>query len=154
MGDRLGTVNFIGQVTGLQTPTTQAFVTVEPQVIVQGTETLDLISRAELRHDARLVRERRRFGVPVIVSGVGDTGVQGVVVHYTLVRTLASSSPSRQAVYITNATALSNVDTTNSAGATTINQINVKANLLSRRGSRDRTEGGQRDRPGDGDVLL
>ncbi len=131
VGDRLGTVNFIGQVTGLQTPTTQAFVTVEPQVIDEGTGALDTI-KPPLNTDTTLVLSVNAGAskLPVIVSGVGDTGVQGVVVHYTLVRTLASSSPSRQAVYITNATALSNVDTTNSAGATTINQINVKANLL------------------------
>jgi hypothetical protein len=133
VGDRLGIVNFIAQVTGLQTPTVQVPVTVEPQVIDEGTGALDTI-KAPLNQDTTLVLPINGGAskLPVIVSGVGDTGVQGVVVHYTIIRTLASSSPTRQAVYITNATALTNVDTTSASpqGATLVAQLNVKANLL------------------------
>ena len=39
--------------------------------------------------------------IPVRVTGVGDTGVKGVVVHYTITRTLASNDAKRPAVFIT-----------------------------------------------------
>ena len=153
VGDRLGTVNFIGQVSGLQTPSTQVFVTVEPQVIDQGTGALDTI-KAPLNTDTTLVLpiDGGASKLPVIVSGVGDTGVQGVVVHYTLVRTLASSSPTRQAVYITNADrALERRH--HQLLRRYAHQSDQREGEFARRcGSRDGTEGGQRDRPGDGDV--
>ena len=132
VGDRLGTVNFIGQVGGLQTPSTQAFVTVLPTTIDEGTGALDTI-KAPLSTDTTLALPlgQGASAMPVIVAGVGDTTVQGVAVHYAITRTLASSDPNRVAVYITGpGGTLNNTDTTNAAGVASRLQVNVKANLL------------------------
>ena len=135
VGDKLGLVNFIGQVGSLQTPTIQVPVTVLPVKIDQGTGALDTI-RAPLTTDTNVVLPigQGASTIPVIVAGLGDTGVQGVVVHYAITRALASSNPTRQAVYITGQGGkLTNVDTTNAsgiAGGPGRAQINVKASLL------------------------
>ena len=131
-GDRLGIVNFIGQVGGLQTPSVGVPVTVLPTVLDQGTGALDTI-KAQLSTDTALALPigQGASTMPVIVSGVGDTTVPGVAVHYAITRTLASSNPNRPAVYITGpADTLINVDTTNSSGVANRLQVNVKANLL------------------------
>lgn len=132
-GDRLGTVNFIGQVGGLQTPTVPVPVTVLPTTIDQGTGALDTI-KAQLSTDTTLALPigQGASTMPVIVAGVGDSGVQGVAVHYAITRTLASSDPNRAAVYITGpGGTLNNIDTTSALnGQATRLQINVKANLL------------------------
>ena len=131
-GDKLGVVNFIGQVGGLQTPSVQVPVTVLPTVIDEGRGALDTI-KAPLNQDTTLALPigQGASSLPVIVSGVGDTGVQGVVVHYTITRSLAANNATRQAVYITGPGGkLTNVDTTNLSGAAGRDQINVKASLL------------------------
>ncbi len=134
VGDRLGTVNFVGQVGSLQTATVPVPVTVLPTNLDQGTGALDTI-KAPVNQDTTLALQIG-FGasaLPVIVSGVGDTGVQGVVVHYAITRTLASTDPNRPAVYLTLNGALTTTDTTNSSGQAGVpggTQINVKANLL------------------------
>ena len=132
VGDKLGVVNFIGQVGGLQTPTVTVPVTVLPTRIDQTTGALDTI-KAPLTQDTTLALQvgEGASKMPVIVKGAGDTTVQGVVVHYLITRTLAPSNPARQAVYITGPSGkLTTTDTTNSGGQATANQINVKASLL------------------------
>ncbi len=128
VGDKLGTVNFVGQVGSLQTPTVPVPVTVEPTTIDEGTGALDTI-RAPVSQDTTVVGSS---SMPVIVSGLGDTGVQGVVVHYAITRTLASSDPNRPAVFITHGSggALATTDTTNSVGIASVNLLNVRAGLL------------------------
>jgi hypothetical protein len=139
VGDHLGTVTILGQVGGvpgiapLQTPTVIVPVTVLPTNIDQGTGALDTI-KAPLTQDTTLALTigQGASSMPVIVRGVGDTGVQGVVVHYQITRTLASNNAARQAVYITGPGGkLTNTDTTTAPlGAASKNQINVKASLL------------------------
>ena len=138
VGDHLGTVTILGQVGGvpgiapLQTPTVTVPVTVLPIRIDQGTGAADTI-KAPLTQDTILALPigQGASKMPILVKGAGDTTVQGVVVHYQITRTLASSNPARQAVYITGTNGkLTNTDTTNSSGQATNNQINVKASLL------------------------
>src|SRR5262249_36353440 len=132
VGDHLGTVHFIGQVGALQTPSIAVSVTVLPTRIDQGTGALDTI-KAPLTQDTTLVLPVGQGAslIPVIVKGAADTTVQGVLVHSAITRTLASSNPARQAVYITGANSkLANTDTTNASGVASNNRINVKASLL------------------------
>lgn len=141
VGDHLGTVTILGQVGGipgiapLQTPTIVVPVTVLPTHIDEGTGALDTI-KAPLTGagDTTLALPLGQGAstIPVLVRGVGDTGVQGVVVHYVITRTLASNNPARQAVYITGANGkLTTTDTTTApSGGATKNQLNVKASLL------------------------
>jgi len=98
VGDHLGTVNFIGQIRGLQTPTVSVVVTVQPTVIDRGTGALDTI-KAPLTQDTTVAPGSSP--IPILVRGAGDTAVQGVVVHYVITRTLASNN-AKPAVYITS----------------------------------------------------
>lgn len=129
IGDKLGIVNFIGQVGSLQTPVVQVPVTVQPIKMDEGTGAVDTI-RAPLTLDTTVAPGNSQ--IPVIVRGVGDTGVQGVVVHYAITRTLASNDPTRQAVFITRQLRgpLTTTDTTNSSGVAGNDLLNVRASLL------------------------
>jgi hypothetical protein len=130
IGDKLGVVNFIGQVGSLQTPTVQVPVTVLPIKIDEGTGALDTI-KAPLTQDTTVAPGSS--AMPVIVRGVGDTGVQGVVIHYAITRTLGSSDPTRQAVFITRGVRgpLTTTDTTTPpSGIATADVLNVRASLL------------------------
>ena len=95
VGDRLGTIRLLGQIGNLQTPVTTIPITVAPTMIarVPGTDTI----KAELLKDS--ASSTGRAQLVVLVTGAGDTTVQGVAVHFKLTRTLASSS-SQPAVYI------------------------------------------------------
>jgi hypothetical protein len=127
VGDALGTVHVLGQVGALQTPIVPISVTVEPTVLDEGTGALDTI-RAPVSNDSTVVGSS---SMPVIVSGVGDTGVQGVVVRYVITKSLASTSSGHPAVFITGVQGvLTTTDTTNSSGQATNNRINVRAGLL------------------------
>lgn len=128
VGDRLGVVHLIAQVGALQTPAAPVFVTVAPESLFKGTGAKDTIF-------APVSQDTTRVGsstMPVIVHGVGDTAVQGVVVHYTLTRTLASNSATHPAVFIHDATGKpNNADTTDaSLGQANRLLLEVRANLL------------------------
>jgi hypothetical protein len=97
VGDKLGTVRVIGQIGNLQTPVTQIPVTVEPTTIAVGTPPPDTI-RAPLRSDS--AGSIGRTQISLVVTGAGDTAVQGVLVHLKLTRTLESASSTQPAVYI------------------------------------------------------
>lgn len=128
VGDKLGVVHFIGQVGSLQTPSVAVPVTVAPTSMVVGTGAKDTI-RPPLSQDTALVGLST---IPVIVRGVGDTTVQGVVVHYTLTRTLASNSTTHPAVFFTDGRGNPRppADTTNASGATGAVQVAVRGSLL------------------------
>jgi hypothetical protein len=128
IGDKLGVVHFIGQVGSLQTPSVTVPVTVAPVSIVIGTGAQDTI-RPPLSQDTAIVGQST---IPVIVRGVGDTTVQGVVVRYALTRTLASNSTAHPAVFFTDGhgNPRPSVDTTNSSGSTGTVQITVRGSLL------------------------
>lgn len=99
VGDRLGSIHVIGQVGNLQTPSTLIPVTVAPTTIKQSTRT-DTI-KAPLGKDSST--STKSTAIPVVVTGAGDTTVQGVLVHLKMTRTLQSSSSSQPAVYIGDA---------------------------------------------------
>jgi len=128
VGDHLGTVNFIGQVRGLQTPTISVAVTVQPTVIDQGPGALDTI-KAPLVQDTTVAPGSSP--IPIVVRGAGDTAVQGVVVHYVITRTLASNN-AKPAVYITSGPGgpLTTTDTTILGGSATKDLLNVRASFL------------------------
>jgi len=128
VGDHLGTVNFIGQIRGLQTPTISVAVTVQPTVIDQGTGALDTI-KTPLTQDTTVAPGSSP--IPVLVKGLGDTAVQGVVVHYAITRTLASNN-AKPAVYITSGPGgpLTTTDTTDVSGAANHDLLNVRASFL------------------------
>jgi hypothetical protein len=69
--------------------------------------------------------------MPVLVRGAGDTGVQGVVVHYAITRTLASNN-ALPAVYITRGRGgpLTSTDTTDAGGGANNDLLNVRASFL------------------------
>jgi hypothetical protein len=128
VGDHLGTVNFIGQIRGLQTPSVPVAVTVLPTVIDPGVGALDTI-KAPLTQDTTVAPGSSTM--PVLVRGLGDTTVQGVVVHYAITRTLASNN-ALPAVYITSGPGgpLTTTDTTNAAGGASTDRLNVRASFL------------------------
>jgi len=128
VGDHLGTVNFIGQIRGLQTPTISVAVTVQPTVIDQGTGAKDTI-KAPLTQDTTVAPGSSPL--PILVRGAGDTAVQGVVVHYVITRTLASNN-AKPAVYITSGPGgpLTTTDTTILGGSATKDLLNVRASFL------------------------
>ncbi len=66
VGDHLGTVNFIGQIRGLQTPTIPVAVTVQPTVIDQGTGAKDTI-QAPLTQDTTVAPGSSPM--PILVRG-------------------------------------------------------------------------------------
>ncbi|HSQ30124.1 MAG TPA: hypothetical protein VLN49_09755 [Gemmatimonadaceae bacterium] len=112
VGDRLGSIRVIGQIGNLQTPLTSIPITLAPTTIVrgQGTDTI----RAPLGADS--ASSIGSTPLSVIVRGLGDTTVQGVVVHYTITRTLESSSQ-QPAVYIGDASNKpASADTTDGSG--------------------------------------
>jgi hypothetical protein len=128
VGDHLGTVNFIGQIRGLQTPPVPVAVTVQPTVIDQGTGAKDTI-KAPLTQDTTVAPGSSPL--PILVRGAGDTAVQGVVVHYVITRTLASNN-AKPAVYITSGPGgpLTTTDTTIVGGSATKDLLNVRASFL------------------------
>jgi hypothetical protein len=128
VGDHLGTVNFIGQIRGLQTPTVSVAVTVQPTVIDRGTGAKDTI-QAPLTQDTTVAPGSSQ--IPIVVRGAGDTTVQGVVVHYVITRTLASNN-AKPAVYITRGAGgpLTTTDTTNVLGNAANDLLNVRASFL------------------------
>jgi hypothetical protein len=128
VGDHLGTVNFIGQIRGLQTPTVSVAVTVQPTVIDQGVGALDTI-KTPLTQDTTVAPGSSTM--PILVRGLGDTTVQGVVVHYAITRTLASNN-AQPAVYITRGRGgpLTNTDTTDAGGGANNDLLNVRASFL------------------------
>ncbi len=128
VGDHLGTVNFIGQIRGLQTPSVPVAVTVQPSVIDQGTGAKDTI-QAPLTQDTTVAPGSSP--IPVLVKGLGDTAVQGMVVHYAITRTLASNN-AKPAVYITRGPGgpLTTTDTTDVTGAASHDLLNVRASFL------------------------
>jgi len=128
VGDHLGTVNFIGQIRGLQTPTVSVVVTVQPTVIDRGTGALDTI-KAPLTQDTTVAPGSSP--IPILARGAGDTAVQGVVVHYVITRTLASNN-AKPAVYITSGPGgpLTTTDTTILDGSATKDRLNVRASFL------------------------
>ncbi len=129
VGDHLGTVTILGQIRGLQTPTVPVAVTVQPTVIDQGTGALDTI-KTPLTQDTTAAPGFSP--IPVLIRGLGDTGVQGVVVHYAITRTLASNN-ARPAVYITRGAGgpLTTTDTTTGLdGSATNDLLNVRASFL------------------------
>lgn len=128
VGDHLGTVNFIGQIRGLQTPSVPVAVTVQPTLIDQGTGAKDTI-QAPLTQDTTVAPGSSPM--PIVVHGAGDTTVQGVVVHYTITRTLASNN-AKPAVYITHGPGgpLTTTDTTDAGGNANHDLLNVRASFL------------------------
>jgi len=128
VGDHLGTVNFIGQVGALQTPSVGVAVTVLPTSINALATGLKDTIRPRVSQDTTVVDGSN---MPVRVTGVGDTGVKGVVVRYAITRTLASNDPRRPAVFITGAQGkLTTSDTTNVDGQASTTRVNVRASLL------------------------
>jgi hypothetical protein len=111
VGDRLGSVRVIGQIGNLQTPLTSIPVTLAPLTIASAPikDTLP----APLGSDS--VSSIGSKALSAVVHAVGDTGVQGVSVHFAITRTLASSSQA-PAVYIGNAGKPSTDTTTDASG--------------------------------------
>lgn len=126
-GDRLGAIHVIGQIGNLQTPATIIPITVAPTTIVPGTGT-DTI-RAPLGKDS--ASSIGSTPISLVVKGAGDTTVQGVVVHYTLARTLASTSQTQPAVFISDAFGKpASADTTDAAGAARTKKVVVLSRNL------------------------
>lgn len=114
VGDRLGTIRVIGQIGNLQTPVTTIPITVAPTTLAIGTG-MDTV-RAPLGKDSS--SSIGSTPLSLVVRGAGDTAVQGVVVHFTLTRTLESSSPTQPAVYIGDAAGKpASSDTTDGSGS-------------------------------------
>jgi hypothetical protein len=114
-GDRLGSIRVIGQIGNLQTPATTIPITVAPTTIARapGTDTV----RAPFGKDS--ASSVGSTPISVVVKGLGDTTVQGVVVNLQLARTLESSSTSQPAVFIGDqAGKPMSADTTDGAGKT------------------------------------
>jgi hypothetical protein len=99
-----------------------------PTVMDQGTGALDTI-KTPLTQDTTVAPGSSPM--PIHVAGLGDTAVQGIVVHYTITRTLASNN-ARPAVYITRGAGgpLTTTDTTNVLGNATNDLLNVRASFL------------------------
>lgn len=116
-GDRLGTVRVLGQIGNLQTPVTTIPITVAPTTIAVGIPAPDTI-KATLGKDSSTSTGKAQLAL--VVTGAGDTAVQGVVVHFTLTRTLASSSSTQPAVYFGDnvGKTLPPADTTDPSGKT------------------------------------
>ena len=127
VGDKLGDVHFIGQIGSLQTPSVTVHVTVAPTSITKATGAKDTIL-APLSQDTTVVGSST---IPVVVRGLGDTAVQGVVVHYTLTRTLASNSATHPAVFFGDQAGKPvSTDTTDGSGTTGRVLVKVRGSLL------------------------
>jgi hypothetical protein len=127
VGDKLGIVHLIGQVGSLQTPSVAVAVTVAPTSMTKGTGALDTI-KAPISQDTTVVGTS---SVPILVRGVGDTAVQGVLVHYVLTRTLVSNDATRPAVYFADQTGKQTLtDTTDATGSAARDHLIVRARLL------------------------
>jgi hypothetical protein len=126
VGDKLGIVHFIGQVGSLQTPSVTVPVTVAPTTMVVGTGAVDT-NKVPITDDTTFAST-----IPVIVRGIGDTTVQGVLVHYTFTRTLASNDATNPAVFLVAQNhKQASVDTTDSGGLASKLKIAVRPRLLS-----------------------
>ena len=116
VGDRLGSIRVVGQVGNLQTQLVSIPITVAPATIA-AVAAPDTIRAAYSKDSANSVKST---ALSVVVKGAGDTTVQGVIVHFTLTRTLASSN-TNPAVYILRSTgkpASSDTSTTDASGKT------------------------------------
>jgi hypothetical protein len=129
IGDVLGNVTVVGQASGVQTLTVNVPVTVRPTVLLLGPRPIPDTLFAPLGADsAHSVKGRT---LPTIVRGDGDTTVQGVIVHFRITRTLASSSSTLAAVYISDANGKPmNSDTTDAQGNANHRQVTVLTRLL------------------------
>jgi len=125
VGDKLGIVHLIGQVGSLQTPSVPIPVTVAPTSIVVGTGAVDT-NKVPITDDTTFASF-----IPVKAVGAGDTTVQGVLVHFTLTRTLASNDATNPAVFLVDQNHKpASVDTTDSNGLTGRVRIAVRPHLL------------------------
>jgi hypothetical protein len=129
IGDVLGNVTVVGQSSGVQTLTVNVPVTVRPTTLLLGPTPIPDTLFAPLGPDSATSVKGRPLAT--IVRGAGDTTVQGVIVHYRITRTLASSSSTTPAVYISDATGKPmNADTTDSQGSANHRQVTVLTRLL------------------------
>jgi hypothetical protein len=127
IGDVLGNVTVVGQSSGVQTLTVNVPVTVRPTTLLLGVKPDTL--RAPLGPDS--ASSIGHSTLSTIVKGAGDTTVQGVIVHYRIARSLASSSSTTPAVYISDATGKPmNADTTDAQGNANHRQVTVLTRLL------------------------
>lgn len=127
VGDRLGTIRLLGQIGNLQTPTLTIPITVAPTTIARapGTDTI----KAPLGKDS--ANSIGSTPISVVVTGVGDTAVQGVLVHLKLTRTLASSSQTQPAVYFVDQSGKPmSADTTDASGKTSKAKLDVLSRNL------------------------
>jgi hypothetical protein len=127
IGDKLGTVTTVGQASGVQTLTVNVPVTVQPTTLSIGAKPDTL--RAPLGPDS--ASSIGHSTLSTLVRGAGDTTVQGVIVHYRLTRTLASSSTTVPSVYISDASGKPmNADTTDGQGIANKRQVTAFTRLL------------------------
>lgn len=130
VGDKLGVVTVVGQASGIQTLTVNVPVTVRPTLLLRGPILPDDTLKAPLGADSATSIGHQTLST--IVKGVGDTTVQGVIVHYRLAKTLGTSSLTTPAVYISDASLKeANADTTDASGTANKRQVTVFTRLLS-----------------------
>jgi hypothetical protein len=127
-GDRLGTVHLVGQVGTISTTALLVAVTVAPTKITAPTIKPDTI-RAPAGQDT--LTSIGFLPAAFTVRGVGDTTVQGVVVHYTLVKGLGSLSSTQPSVYLADDQALPSLTDTTDAGGVASRRVVVVSTRLS-----------------------
>ncbi|MEP6494046.1 MAG: hypothetical protein ABJF01_15290 [bacterium] len=131
VGDRLGFVQLIGQVGGLQTPPVSVPVTVAPTTFARVLNTDptkgDTLFAPPSTDSAASIG---RVALAVSLRGVGDTASQGFVVRYKLLQDPAppATKPgaTTPAVYLaTDPAHIASIDTTDATGATLLLVVNA-----------------------------
>jgi hypothetical protein len=114
-GDKIGSTVIVGQIGNLQTSAVTVPVTFLPfKMAHTGTDTTLV---APLTADTNVTAVTP---ITLRVSSALDSASQGIVVRYTMVRTLAAKDPSRPAVLIGDNTGKpATADTTSSSGTST-----------------------------------
>lgn len=128
VGDRLGTVHLIGQIGNLQTTALAIAVTVAPTKLVPSKT--DTIAVPINTSDTTKAIGYQAAAATVRGASPGDTTVQGLIVRYTLVRPLESTSDTQPAVYLTDEQGnLSSVDTSDAGGLVSRRVVVVSSRL-------------------------
>ncbi len=132
-GNKTGVGHIIGQIGGVQTPSLQIFVTVEPKALVKlttGSDTLLLVLNTD---SAKAIA---RFNMSVAVrGGTGaptDSGVGGAFITYRLLPpALPSTRPSATVAYVSDASNVPvTIDTTDANGVSSKRSLVVNSSTL------------------------
>lgn len=114
VGDRIGTVRFLGQIGSLQTPVATIYVTTTPLKIAAAGKTDSIVVPVTSDSSTSM----GTASLAVTVRGLADSAIGGAIVRYAIVPPVPASKTGTAAVYLANdLNNLSTVDTTDAQGS-------------------------------------